>query len=64
MSLQRCCWGAAAAGVLVAGLWGCLALQPQWLQPVPCIKHVGLKSCNRNLNRGIFAWKEGLRVFG
>lgn len=49
--MQRRCWGAAAARVPAGRAVGCLALQPQWLQPVPCIEHVQLTSCNRNLNR-------------
>lgn len=48
------CWSAAGGAV------GCLALQPQRLQPLPCIKHVGLMSCDRDLNRGFL---HGKRVF-
>lgn len=49
--MQRRCWGAAAARVAAGGAVGCLALQPQWLQPVIYIERVQLMSCNRNLNR-------------
>lgn len=39
--MQKHCQAAAAARVAAGRAVGCLALQPQWLQPVPCVKHGG-----------------------